>query len=78
MQKNFQTKNYKVTANLIWNLPHKPFISKTTLSGRFRIGVRDDFMDKRQTRGSKIPKRVRELLYLMNGTQHAVLRSLNC
>ena len=49
MQKNFQTKNYKVTANLIWNLPHKPFISKTTLSGRFRIGVRNDFMDKRQT-----------------------------
>ena len=50
MQKNFQTKNYKVIPNLIWNLPHKSFISKTTLSGRFRIGVRNDFMDKQQTR----------------------------
>ena len=31
MQKNrisFQTKNYKVTANLIWNLPLKPFMNK--------------------------------------------------
>ena len=25
---SFQTKNYKVTANLIWNLPHKLFMSK--------------------------------------------------
>ena len=49
MQKNFQTKNYKVIPNLIWNLPLKPFIDKTTLSGRFRIGIRNDFMDKRQT-----------------------------
>ena len=54
MQKNCefknagQLKNYKVTANLIWNLPHKLFMDKTTLSGRFRIGIRNDFMDKRQ------------------------------
>ena len=25
---SFQTKNYKVIPNLIWNLPHKPFIDK--------------------------------------------------
>ena len=28
MQKNFQLKNNKVIPNLIWNLPHKPFIGK--------------------------------------------------
>ena len=28
IQKNFQTKNYKVIPNLIWNLPHKLFMSK--------------------------------------------------
>ena len=28
MRKNFQLKNNKVIPNLIWNLPHKPFIGK--------------------------------------------------
>ena len=42
MLKNFQLKNYKVMLNLIQDLPHK-FMNKTTLSGRFRIGVRNDF-----------------------------------
>ena len=46
---SFQIKNYEVIPNLIWNLPHKPFGDKTTLSGRFRIGVRNDFMSKQQT-----------------------------
>ena len=48
MQKNFQTKNYKVIPNLIWNLPLKPFMNRTTLSGRFRIGVLNDFISKQQ------------------------------
>ena len=34
---------HKVILNLIQDLPHKPFMGKTTLSGRFRIGVRNDF-----------------------------------
>ena len=46
---SFQIKNNKVIPNLIWNLPHKLFMNKTTLSGRFRIGVRNDFMSKQQT-----------------------------
>ena len=48
MLKNFQLKNYKVILNLIQDLPHK-FMNKTTLSGRFRIGVRNDFMSKQKT-----------------------------
>ena len=39
----------QVILNLTANLPHKLFINKTTLSGRFRIGVRNDFIDGRQT-----------------------------
>ena len=46
MQQKTKVKNYKVTANLIWNLPLKPFMNRTTLRGRFRIGVRNDFISK--------------------------------
>ena len=69
MQKNtisFQTKNNKVTANLIWNLPHKPFMNKTTLSGRFRIGVRNDFMGKQQTTRNKGPETSSGIPYSIN------------
>ena len=45
----------EVIPNLIWNLPHKPFMDKKTLGGRFRIGVRNDFMDKQQTARVKDP-----------------------
>ena len=37
-----------VILNLTADLPHKLFMNKTTLSGRFRIGVRNDFMGKRR------------------------------
>ena len=37
-----------VILNLTADLPHKLFMHKTTLSGRFRIGVRNDFMGKRR------------------------------
>ena len=43
------SKYNEVILNLIQDLPLKPFMNKTTLSGRFRIGVRNDFMDKQQT-----------------------------
>ena len=40
-----------VILNLIQDLLHKLFMNKTTLSGRFRIRVRNDFMSKRWLRG---------------------------
>ena len=39
----------EVILNLTADLPLKPFMNKTTLSGRFRIGVRNDFIGKQQT-----------------------------
>ena len=48
-KKNIKQSQNKVILNLIQDLPHKLFMNKTTLSGRFRIGVRNDFMDKQQT-----------------------------
>ena len=51
-----------VILNLTADLPHKLFMHKTTLSGRFRIGVRNDFMGKR--RGWKMLKQVQGYLML--------------
>ena len=48
-KKNIKQSQNKVILNLTADLPHKLFMNKTTLSGRFRIGVRNDFMDKQQT-----------------------------
>ena len=38
----------EVILNMTADLPHKLFMDKTTLSGRFRIGVRNDFISKQQ------------------------------
>ena len=57
MQKNCEFKNVSqkqsnkysgVILNLTADLPYKLFMDKTTLSGRFRIGVRNDFISKQQ------------------------------
>ena len=63
---SFQIKNNKVIPNLIWNLPHKLFMNKTTLSGRFRIRVRNDFMSKRRLRG-RFPSASRTRFFRDNG-----------
>ena len=58
MQKNCEFKNVSqkqsnkyngVILNLTADLPYKLFMDKTTFSGRFRIGVRNDFISKQQT-----------------------------
>ena len=52
MQKNFQLKNNKVIPNLIWNLPHKLFMSKQQTTSVEDPGQKPSGMtlwDKRQT-----------------------------